>query len=557
MKKPLCYVAAVGLALWVGVAAISASNKSQVGRNLNIFSQVYRELHENYVDTIDPNSTMLTAINAMLRQIDPYTEFYPGDRKDDLLSVSSGEYAGIGSVISKRDTSIVLVSPNWDSPARRAGVHHGDVLLEIDGVPLTAATDVSYASSHLKGRPGTDVKIKVRRPFVTDSVKEFTITRGTIKIDPVPYYGYIGDGVGYIMISTFSEKTARETADAVKALKDDPRVKSLIIDLRNNGGGIITGAVQVVGNFVPKGTKVVETRGREPRLNKTYKTTHSPIDTEIPIVVLINDGTASSAEILSGALQDLDRAVIVGERSYGKGLVQSVRPLPDQAYVKITTGRYYIPSGRLVQAVNYSHTGDDGAPSRIPDSLTNVFYTAAGRPVRDGGGITPDSVTPGSDRNSRLMYQLVVDYWIDDYANRVFNNLDSIPLPDAWKLPEGTFEDFKASVDTARFDYKSPYTSTIKLLTDGAREEGYLTDSIQAHLDALTELLRPDFNRDMDLNRSDIEDVIDDALQQRMFSESDRVRLSLASDPDVLLAVKLLSAPAEYKRLLTPVKAKK
>ncbi len=553
MKK-LLYSAAV-LALLAAIApSLTARNtKSEIARNLTVFSEIYKELQLNYIDTVDPEATIRTAINAMLATIDPYTEYYAPEDQEQILSVSSGEYAGIGSTIQRRDSVVVMTDPRWDSPARRAGVRHGDILLAIDDVTVTPSMPIGDVSSKLRGQPGTEVSVRIRRPYVEDSLKTFNIVRGTITIDPVPYYGYIGDGVGYIRLTTFNEKSAGEFARALADLKRDERVRSLIVDLRDNGGGLLEGAVQIAGNFVPKGTTIVETRGRDPRQRKTFRTTHAPVDTKIPVAVLIDQGTASAAEILSGALQDLDRAVIVGERSYGKGLVQNVRPLSYNSLLKITTGRYYIPSGRLVQAVVYKHDGNDGnadGATRIPDSLTNVFATAAGRKVRDGGGITPDSTVRTPDM-TRLMYNLLVGYELENYANRYVNTHQAVP-DSSWRLPDSVFNDFKAQIDRKNFKYELPYDRGIDYLRDAARLDGYLNDSLTAELEKLSAMLKPDLERDLDKNRSEILGELGRLINQRYFSEGEETRRALENDSVIALACEILTTPALYNYILSP-----
>lgn len=553
MRKLLYTAAAFALILAVASGARARNNKSEIARNLSIFSGIYKELQLNYIDTVDPTATMRTAIDAMLARIDPYTEFYSADDQEEILSVSSGEYAGIGSTIQRRDSIVVLSDPRWDSPARRAGVRHGDIILAVDDVTITPTMPVSEVSSKLRGQPGTHVRLKLRRPYVKDSLLTVDITRGTISIDPVPYYGYIGDGIGYIRLTTFNEKTASKFARALADLRKNPEVKSLVIDLRGNGGGLLESAVQIVGNFVPKGTSVVETRGRDPKQRKTYKTTHTPVDTEMPVAVLIDGGTASAAEIVSGSLQDLDRAVIIGERSYGKGLVQNVRPMPYNSLMKITTGRYYIPSGRLIQAVVYNHDGSadnqDGA-QRIPDSLTTAYPTAHGRIVRDGGGITPDSTIATPEMN-RLMYNLIVRNVIEDYANR-YANTHAAVTDSTWVLPDSLFNDFKASMDRGNFKYELPYDSGIKFLRDAARLEGYLTDSLSSELDRLSAMLRPDLERDLDMRRDEILDEMDRLLSERWFSEGQVVRRSLEGDSVLTLAREVLTTPGLYNYMLSP-----
>jgi carboxyl-terminal processing protease len=557
MKKLLLCVGALSAAAVIYNFANARTTKTDIARNISIFTEIYKELQTNYVDTLDATKTMRTAIDALLAQTDPYTEYYSADEQDKITSVQSGEYAGIGSYIMKRDTSVVLSEPQWGSPARKAGVHHGDILLAIDGDQLDHTFTTDEASTRLKGQPGTDVTITVRRPWTVsgDSILTFKITRGTITIDPIPYYGYLGDGVGYIGISTFNEKTAGEFRNALNDLRRNPDFKSLIIDLRENGGGLLESAVQVASNFVPKGTTIVSTRGRDLKAEKTYKTTQNPVDLKLPIAVLIDDGTASASEILSGSLQDLDRAVIIGQRSYGKGLVQNVRPVPYDGYMKVTTGRYYIPSGRLIQAIDYSHRNEDGSVARIPDSLTNEYTTRVGRLVRDGGGITPD-VTVELPEGNRLLYNIVSDFWSYDFANKVANRTTTTPDVDTWCVTDTLFNEFKSFIDPNRFKYDRATESGIKYIREAAEKEGYMNDDVKAQINALDSLLHHDLNRDLDYNKDKIVELLDNEISQRWFSNSDLVRRQVTTNDKYIEEAKLvltdnrrygvlLSAPAK------------
>ena len=397
-------MAVAGLFATASVAAgpASRSDKTAVARNLSIFNALVKELQLNYVDTINSDKLVNTAIDAMLNDIDPYTEYYPVEDSEELTSISSGQYGGIGAYIQHRGNITMISEPVYGAPASKAGLRHGDVILAVDGVEVTPSMAVDVVSKMLRGQAGTHVRVKVDRPYVQDSILEFDITRGTVAVDPLPYWGVDSTGIGYIKLTTFNEKSAGRVRDAVEAMKADPRLRGIVIDLRGNGGGLLESAVQIAGLFVPKGTEIVRTRGFNDKNLKIYKTTRQPLDTNLPLAVMTDEGTASAAEILAGSLQDLDRAVIVGTRSFGKGLVQVPRPLPYDGMLKVTVARYYIPSGRLIQAIDYSHRNPDGSPARIPDSLTRVWKTAHGREVRDGGGITPDVAVSDTTMNRLL-----------------------------------------------------------------------------------------------------------------------------------------------------------
>lgn len=425
MKKILTFAAAI-IALSLIAGAASRSDKAEISRNLDIFNSLYKELQTFYVDTIDASKSITTAIDAMLDDIDPYTEYIPQDKQDAFKRMTTGEYAGIGSLIMQRDGNIYISEPLVGSPAFQSGLRSGDRIITIDGDSVTGWT-TEKASSRLKGNAGTMVKVTVCRPYVTDSIISVDITRRKIQEQSVPFYGVVRDNIGYIVLTSFTDKSAAEVKDALLKLKADPRVKYIVLDLRGNGGGLLEAAVKIVSYFVPKGTEVLRQRGRELTNEKVYKTTSSPIDTKIPLAILIDGATASSSEIVSGALQDLDRAVVIGQRSFGKGLVQTSRPLPYEGLLKVTIAKYFLPSGRLVQAIDYSRRNPDGSVSRIPDSLTNAFTTANGREVRDGGGITPDIKVKYSTPN-RMTYNVVENFKIMDYATKYAATHDTIAL---------------------------------------------------------------------------------------------------------------------------------
>ena len=555
MKKFLLGLSAIIIAISLASAASTTrSNKSEVARNLTIFNALFKELQTQYVDTIDATERMRDAIDAMLGHIDPYTEYFPADEQDQLLSISTGQFSAVGSPIQRRGKEVLFTQPNWGSPARTAGVRHGDRILRIDGDTIGADMDISEVSKRLRGQAGTHVVVDVRRPYAEDSLLTFDITRGIIKVDPVPYAGVLPDSTGYVRITTFSEKTAGEVHDAIARMLRAPGLKGIIIDLRGNGGGLLESAVQVVSNFVDKGTEVVRTRGRDSRNEKIFKTTRAPQAKDIPLIVLTDPGTASASEIVAGSLQDLDRAVILGQRSYGKGLVQTSRPVPYGGYMKITTGRYYIPSGRLIQAIDYSHRNPDGSVARIPDSLTNVYHTRAGRTVRDGGGITPDVKVEPKETN-RLLYNIYADNWAFDYATRfAAQHPEGIGTADDFVIGDSIFNDFKAFIDPARFSYDKVCEKGLKVLREAAEREGYLTDSVAAQFAVLENMLKHNLDHDLDHNRTEIIDMLDSEISSRYFSDADAVRRSLKDDEVLDRARALLRNPAEYRRLLAPEK---
>lgn len=535
------------------VMGATRSSKSDITRNLDIFTSIYKALQTSYVDSIDADKSMRTAIDAMLNDIDPYTEYIAESDQDEFLTISTGEYGGIGSYINQRpEGGVQVTEPRYGTPSQRAGLRPGDVFLTINGDSVLRSPS-SEVSKKLRGQAGTDVSVTVRRPYVEDSILSFTITREKIDVDPVPYYGVVRDGIGYIQLTTFNEKSFAEVRDALLELKKNPAVKSIVLDLRNNGGGLLESAVQIVGLFVPKGTEVLRTRGKGLLNEKIYKTPHQPVDTEIPLAVLVNSGSASSSEIVTGALQDLDRAVIVGERSFGKGLVQSTRQLPYNGLLKVTIAKYYIPSGRLIQAIDYSHRNPDGTVARTPDSLTHVWHTLGGREVRDGGGITPDVAVTLPEGN-RLVYNIVRDNWSFDFANRYAARHDSIPSPEEFEITDTIFNEFKAFIDPKKFKYDRTTDMIMEQLEKAAEVEGYLNPEVRAGLDSLKNLLHHDLNRDLDFNRKMISEYLASEILQRYYFERGAIIFSLKSDIEVDSAAAILSNPTRYKQLLSPKK---
>ena len=537
------------LASILSATALDAlARKDEFARNLQVFNAVVKELQTNYVDTLNAKELMNYAIEALLYEVDPYTEYYPAANQDDLLTISTGRYGGIGCVISMRDGKVIMSEPYWNSPARRGGIRHGDRLIAIDGDTITAKQNTTDASSRLRGPAGTEVKVTVQR---ADSVFDLTIMREEIKVDPVPFYAVDKDGVGYIRLTTFNERAASEVKDAVAEMLANKALKGIILDLRANGGGLLEGAVQIVSNFVPKGTEVVSTKGRNESETRTYRTTSRPLSTDVPLVILTDGNTASSSEIVAGSLQDLDRAVIIGERSYGKGLVQSGRQLPFGDLMKLTTARYYIPSGRLIQAIDYRERQDDGRPVRKPDSLTTVFHTKAGRIVRDGGGITPDIKIEQPETN-RLLYNLVADYRIYDFANDFANNRAEAPDSVTFVVDDEIFEAFKKSIDPDKFKYNLDTQKGLDMLRTAADKDGYLTDSVADEFERLSAMLKPDLNRDLDRNRDRIIELLDSEISGRFWSDGERVRRRIIDDPVVDKAKAVILDPEQYKKLLKP-----
>lgn len=552
MRKLPVILLVISAAALIAVGA-TRSSKSDISRNLDTFASIYKALQTSYVDTIDADKSMNTAISAMLNEIDPYTEYIPESEQDEFLTISTGEYGGIGAYIMQRpEGGVQVTEPRYGTPSQKAGLRPGDMFLVINGDSVTNA-DSKTVSNMLRGQAGTDVKVTVKRPYVTDSILDFTITRSKIDINPVPYYGVERGDIGYIQLTTFNDKTYEKTRDALKALKSNPAVKSIVLDLRGNGGGLLESAVQVVSLFVPKGTEVLRTRGKGLQNERIYKTPYQPVDTDIPLAVLVNSGSASSAEIVTGALQDLDRAVIVGDRSFGKGLVQSTRQLPYNGLLKVTIAKYYIPSGRLIQAIDYSHRNADGSVGRIPDSLTTVWHTRAGREVRDGGGITPDLKVELPEGN-RLLYNIIRDNWSFDFANRYAATHATIPPAEQFEVTDTIFNEFKAFINPDKFKYDRTTDLIMEQLEKAVKTEGYLDTAVQAQMDTLKNLLRHDLNHDLDLNRKAISQYLAGEIVERYYSERGGIIQALKTDIELDSAAAVLHSPERYRSILAPAK---
>ena len=539
MKKIILFAAAA-IAISLLTSAATRSRKTDISRNLDIFNTIYKELQTFYVDTIDAEKSIQTAINAMLDDVDPYTEYISAKDQEQFRTMTSGEYGGIGSLIQQTPKGVIFSEPYKGSPSQEAGILAGDIILTIDGDSATTWTS-SQVSERLKGQSGTNVKVTVRRPYAKDSILSFDIRRAKIQIPSVPYWGMLPGDIGYICLNTFSEKSFPEVKEATAALKERG-AKGLILDLRGNGGGLVESAVQILGLYLPKGTTVLSTRGKGVLNEKVYKTSVSPIDTEMPMAVLIDAASASASEIVSGALQDLDRAVVIGNRSFGKGLVQSTRQLPYDGLLKVTVAKYYIPSGRLIQAIDYSRRNPDGSVARIPDSLTTVFHTAGGREVRDGGGITPD-ITVEYPEINRIVYNIVRDNWAYDFATRYATSHSSIPSPAEFEVTDTIYEEFKSFIDPEKFEYDKVCETAVDQLRKLAEAEGYMNDSTSRQFDILAGMLRHDLGRDLDTNRDAISRYLGGEIVSRYYYSAGEVENSLKGDQSVDSALSVLTTP--------------
>ena len=532
--------------------AVSAQTNHQleVGKNLDIFNALYSNLDLFYVDTLNPKQTMTAAIDGMLRSLDPYTEYYPEEETKNLKMMLTGKYAGIGALVKyhTRLKHVVIDEPYEGMPAAEVGLKKGDIILSIDDSVMTDK-QVSYVSSHLRGDAGTTFVLKVKRPSTGKEMK-FKVTRRNIKLPELPYWGMRPDSIGYINLNQFTEGCAKSVRRAFVELKQQG-VKGLVFDLRGNGGGSEMEAVDIVNIWVPQEQTVVENRGKVRQANRVYKTRLEPVDTVMPIVVLVNGETASASEITSGALQDLDRAIILGTRTYGKGLVQVPLDLPYNANVKITTSHYYIPSGRCIQAVNYKRNGKE----RIADSLTNVFYTRGGREVRDGGGIKPDVelkndtmpniayyLSAGGLDSTEVLFDYVVDY-IDHHPTIA-------PAKD-FHLTDADWQTFRQRVIESGFSYDPVSQKQFDELVKTAKFEGYYDDAKEA-FEALEKKLKHDVASDLDKHRETIQQILELDIIGAYYFQSGSIEAGLYADKQLKEAERLLKTPAEYRKILEP-----
>lgn len=527
----------------------------QIAKNLDTFNSIVKELDMFYVDTLDPNKTVREGIDYMLSSLDPYTEYYPEDDQAELQQMLNASFGGIGSLITynQKLKRSMIAEPFEGTPAAKVGLKAGDILMEIDGKDL-AGKNNQEVSQMLRGAVGTSFKLKVERPDEKGGTRplEFDIVRQTIQTPMIPYDTIFNKNVGYINLSTFSGTPSKDFKKTFLKLKKEG-ITSLVIDLRGNGGGRLEEAVEIANFFLPRGKVIVTTKGKTKQASNTYKTLREQLDLDIPITVLVNGATASASEILSGAFQDFDRAVIVGSRTFGKGLVQTTRPLPYGGVMKLTTSKYYIPSGRCVQAIDYKHRNEDGSVGTIPDSLTTVFHTAAGREVRDGGGVMPD-IEVKQEKLPNILFYLVRDNLIFDYATQYCLKHPSIPSPQEFKVTDADYNDFKAMVKKADFKYDQQSEKIMKTLKEAAKFEGYL-DEASEEIKALEKKLTHNLDRDLDYFSKDIRSMIADEIIKRYYYTRGGIIQQLKDDDGLQAALKILADPVKYKETLSaPVK---
>ena len=526
-------------------------HKFVLSRQMSIMNSIIKDLNLFYVDSIMPEILINKSIDAMLNNLDPYTEYYPASKADELKMMTTGKYAGIGSVIrfhtDKKTT--VLSEPYEGMPAQKAGLKAGDMLVAIDGISVKGMSTDSV-SDRLRGEPGTTLTIEYERPGKKGTHK-VKLQRESIALPAIPYFGLVKENIGFVQLNSFTDGCAKEMRRAIVELKKQGAT-SFIIDLRSNGGGLLNEAVEIVNLFVPKDKIIVTTKGKIKQSNEVYKTQKAPIDTTSPIAILVDGQTASASEIVAGALQDLDRAVIIGSRTFGKGLVQSTREVTGGGYLKLTTAKYYIPSGRCVQALDYSHVIDQGKTSRVPDSLTTVYHTAAGREVRDGGGIRPD-IEPKSEELSTLLFYLMQDMAIFDFATEYTLKHGSIAPAETYDITDEDYEEFKKMLKSRNFSYDLISVKVLKDLKEAAEFEGF-SEIVKDEIASLEKKLQANLDHSLTHFETDIRKIIADEIIHRYHGQRGRIIYSLREDTDLNEAYRILENEKEYKEILTPAK---
>ena len=549
-KSSILFILPIALFITFCFSAFKRDNHNfELSKQLNIFNTLVKEIDLFYVDTIMPEKVIKEGIDAMLSKLDPYTTYYNEEGSNELKMMITGKYAGIGSIIRfhEKENTTVIAEPYDNMPAAKAGLQIGDLIQSINGVSVIGMSSDSV-SNMLRGEAGTKLSIVVKRPGEKELVT-IKLVRENIALPALPYYGIVRDSIGYLQLESFTDGCSKEMRRAIIDLKNKG-AHSYIIDLRSNGGGSLMEAIEIVNLFVPKGLNIVETKGKIKRSNEIYKTTREPIDTVSPLIVLVDGQTASAAEIVSGSLQDLDRAVIIGTRTYGKGLVQVTRELPYNGYLKVTTSKYYIPSGRCIQAIDYSHRNADGSVARTPDSLTNVFHTAAGREVRDGGGIQPD-IEPKGEKLTTLLFSLVQDMSIFDFATEYKLKHPTIAPAETFELSDEDYEAFKNFLKSSGFSYDKESNKSLIKFKKVLELEGY-TDATKQEIEKLEKVLQHNLDHDLTFFAKDVKRFLSDEIIKRYYSQKGGIVYALRDDTDMEESFKLLADREKYNKILQP-----
>lgn len=546
-KKHIIYIAGF-LILFLSVGFSTLKNRDlELVKNLDIYYTLFRELNMFYVDETDPEELVNTSIDAMLKSLDPYTTFIPESDMDDFQFQTTGEYGGIGSLIRRSGDQVMIAEPYEGFPAAKAGIRAGDLILKVDGVS-TKKMEIESVSDKLKGKPGTELKLTIERLDVEKPL-DFTLNREKISIPNVPYYGMVDQSTGYIRISNFTTGASKEVENAVKTLKREHQLNSLVLDLRSNPGGLLIEAVRICNLFVDKGETIVYTRGKMNQWDSDYSTSQEPLDREIPLVVLVNRGSASASEIVAGALQDLDRGVVVGQRTFGKGLVQTSRPLKYNAQLKVTTAKYYIPSGRCIQALDYTHRNEDGSVGIVPDSLISEYKTKNGRLVYDGGGVQPDyEVIP--EMLSEIAIQLYTQNMFFDFATRYRNTHEEIEAPKIFSVSDSEYDIFEAFIEENNFEFTTQSEKAFAALVKSAKREKYYALA-QEEFSSLEEKLSHNNLKDLETFQEEIRQILTETIVNRYYYQAGRIVSQIQEDPQLEKAKEILNEPGMLKEVLS------
>ena len=536
------------LVLFLSAGFATLKNKDlELVKNLDIYYTLFRELNMFYVDETDPEELVTTSIEAMLSSLDPYTTYIPESEMDDFQFQTTGEYGGIGSLIRRSGDQVIIAEPYEGFPAAKAGIRAGDIILEVEG-QSTRNMEIEAVSDILKGKPGTELHLLIERPG-TEQPMKFLMKRETISILNVPYYGMLDSHTGYIRLTNFTTGASKEVEHALQELKKNQELNSLVLDLRSNPGGLLIEAVRICNLFVDKGELIVNTHGKMSQWDSEYVTTREPVDDKIPLVVLVNRGSASASEIVAGALQDLDRAVIIGQRTFGKGLVQTSRPLKYNAQLKVTTAKYYIPSGRCIQALDYTHRNEDGSVGVIPDSLISEYQTRHGRLVYDGGGIQPDfEVIP--ETLSEISVQLYTQSMFFDYATLFRNSHDQIGSAETWSISDDDYDSFKSFLKEKDFEFQTASEQAFSNLVTNAKREKYY-DLAEEEFASLKEKLSHDNLKDLETFKKEIRQILTEEIVNRYYYLAGRVVSQIQDDPQLDKAMEVLDEPGMVKEVLS------